>query len=113
MKSAVSYDTIATIEPSGNISAANAEHFKEQLLNTLADRASSVLLIDMKRVEFLDSAGLMVLIFAYHFARSLNRRVSLCSVAPSVRIIFELTQLDNLFEIFENCETFACVFNSY
>jgi anti-anti-sigma regulatory factor len=35
-------------------------------------------------------------------AQSLGKRFSLCSVSPSVRIVFELTQLDGAFEIFEN-----------
>jgi anti-sigma B factor antagonist len=107
MKSTVGQKTIAIIEPQGNISAVNAETFQAQLMSALTDRANSLLLIDLKWVEFLDSAGLLALISVYRLARSLNRHVSLCSVAPSVRIIFELTQLDGVFEIFESRD--ACI----
>ncbi len=55
----------------------------------------------MGQVESIDSAGLMVLVSALSMAQRLNKRLSLCSVSHSVRMIFELTQLDKVFEIFD------------
>lgn len=97
---------IATVEAQGSITAANAELFKEQLIERIVSQTTSILLVDMTRVEFLDSAGLMALVAAYRLARSLERRLSLCSVPPSVRIVLELTQLDGTFEMYENRSAF-------
>ena len=53
----------------------------------------------------------MPLIKAFRLAESLGQRFALSSLAPSVRMMFELTQLDNAFEIFETQESFAQTLN--
>lgn len=93
---------ITTIELFGSLTAVNAEEIRTQLLKELAKPATSMLLLDLSGVEFLDSAGLMTLVTAYRLANSLNKRLSFCSVPPAVRIVFELTQLDCTFEMFED-----------
>lgn len=97
---------MATFEPSGYVSAANAKEFKQQLTEAVTTQDYSVFLVDMHKVEFLDSAGLMALVSAFRLAQDLGRRFSLCSIAPSVRIVFELTSLDRVFEIFDSREAF-------
>lgn len=106
MNSTVLYREITTFQPKGYVSAANAEEFLEELTIAVKDKSDSVLLVDMQAIDFMDSAGLMVLIKGFRLAQSLNRRFSICSVASSVRIVFELTQLDNVFEIFDSREDF-------
>ncbi len=97
---------LAILEPSGYITAANAAEFQQELAQAVSSHKNSMFLVDMSKVEFLDSAGLMALVSVYSLAKSLDKRFSLCSVEPSVRIIFELTQLDKAFEIFENRRQF-------
>lgn len=97
---------LTIIQPSGHINASNASELQRQLTVAVASQQYSIL-VDMKRVESLDSAGLMALISALSLAQSLKRRFSLCSVAPSIRMIFELTQLDGAFEIFESRDAYA------
>ena len=60
----------------------------------------------MENVDFIDSAGLMVLIDAFRFAKNLDCHLSICSVAAPVKIVFELTQLDNVFTIFDNQDSY-------
>ncbi|HEY9621635.1 MAG TPA: STAS domain-containing protein [Crinalium sp.] len=95
-----------TIQPCGHLNAANATDFQEELIASVSSEQNSALLVDMSQVESLDSAGLMALVSALTLAQQLGKRFSLCSVAPSIRIIFELTQLDRVFEIFDNAVEF-------
>lgn len=111
MKITLIYSRVETFEPQGYVSAANASDFLTDLTTAIETRDDCVVLVDMKEVEFLDSAGLMALIKGFRLAQSLGKRFSLCSVAPSVRMIFELTQLDTVFEIFDNRETFETELN--
>jgi anti-anti-sigma factor len=107
MVNATLHSQVTIIQPSGHINAANAAEFQNQLATAVASESYSVVLVDMQQVESLDSAGLMALVSALSLAQTLKRRFSLCSVAPSIRIIFELTQLDGAFEIFESRDAFA------
>lgn len=95
-----------TFRPEGYLSAANASDFLERLTVEVRSSVDSALLVNMEAVEFMDSAGLMALIKAFRLAESLGRRFGICSIAPSVRIMFELTQLDKAFEIFEDRSAF-------
>ncbi|MEA5595176.1 STAS domain-containing protein [Rivularia sp. UHCC 0363] len=87
-------------KPQHSITAANAYAFERELTNTLKQNPHFALLVDLEQVEFVDSAGLMALISSCKVAQNLGTRFSLCSISPSLRIIIELTQLDNVFEIF-------------
>jgi len=95
-----------TFRPEGFLSAANAAEFLERLTVEVKSSVNSALLVNMEAVEFMDSAGLMALIKAFRLAESLGHRFAICSIAPSVRIMFELTQLDKAFEIFEDQSAF-------
>lgn len=102
MASEILLNTIATVRPKGQLSAANTEELQEQLSKAVKSSERSSILVDMSQVEFIDSASLMVITTAFREAQSMGRRFSICSLSPSVAIIFELTQLDKVFEIFEN-----------
>ncbi len=97
---------LTVIQPSGHVNAANAVEFQHQLTKAVSSGERPVL-VDMHRVESLDSAGLMALVSAYRLAQSRKQRFGLSCLAPSIRIIFELTQLDEAFEIFESRDAFT------
>jgi anti-anti-sigma factor len=98
---------LVTIQPSGYITAANASQFQAELAATVTVNGDSSFLVDMQQVEFLDSAGLMSLVSTLRLCQNLGKRFALCSIPAPVRIVFEVTQLDKVFEIVENREAFA------
>jgi anti-sigma B factor antagonist len=100
MQTTLSFSQIVVIQPQGQINAANASEFKHQLQAAVTSPTPAIVLVDLERVESLDSAGLMILVSALTQAQHQNYQFSLCSLSPSIRMIFELTQLDRVFEIF-------------
>ncbi|MBH8553128.1 STAS domain-containing protein [Nostocaceae cyanobacterium CENA357] len=101
MQAVLDSPQITVIRPQGILNATNALEFERDLTTALTQDDTSALLVDLAAVESLDSAGLMALVSALKLAQSLGRSLQLDSVSPSVRMIFELTQLDGIFEIFE------------
>jgi anti-sigma B factor antagonist len=89
------------IQPSGQINAETVVLLQQQLVEALSAQACHSLALDMSQVEALDSAGLMLLVSTLTLAQRLDKRFSLFGISPSVRIIFELTQLDRAFNILE------------
>jgi anti-sigma B factor antagonist len=89
--------------PQGSLNAVNAMEFQQELIAALQDPGNKALIVNLERVEYLDSAGLMALVSALRLAQKLGRCMSLCSVSPAIRIVFELTQLDRVFEISDDC----------
>lgn len=97
----ITYPEMTVIRPVGLFNATKAGEFHTQVRTAVAQKATRVI-VDLAQVESIDSAGLMALIHGLRLTQALERRFSLCSVSPSLRMIFELTQLDRVFEIFES-----------
>ena len=102
MQNVVIHSQMTVIYPCGSLNAANATDFQQELTASVSSDRCSALLVDMSAVESLDSAGLVALVSALSLSQRLGKRLVLCGVSPSSRIIFELTQLDRVFEIFDD-----------
>lgn len=99
-------EEITVVRPIGPINAANAAAFRDELNLAMESASNCPLLVDMQQVEFLDSAGLMVLVSALSRTQQANQKFGLCSVSAAIKMIFELTQLERVFEIYENRAAF-------
>ncbi|AKG23108.1 STAS domain-containing protein [Calothrix sp. 336/3] len=101
MQTTVNYPKISVIRPQGCLNVTNALEFERDLTQQLVQHKVSVLVIDLGLVELLDSTGLMALISGLKLAQSVGSHFRLCSVSPAIRMIFEVTQLESVFEISE------------
>jgi len=91
---------IVTIQK--DINAENASELKQFLVDMVSAQETSSVMVDMSKVGALDSTGLMILVSTLTLAQHLNKQFGLFGVSASVRIIFELTQLDRVFDILES-----------
>lgn len=87
------------IQPKGCLNADTALQFLHHLDAAILSNQHTQLLVDMQQVDSIDSAGLMALVSALKLAKKFNKQLSLCSVSYSVRMILELTQLDQVLKI--------------
>lgn len=101
MYKTITHKRQAVIKPSGDINTNNAHRLQQQLAETVTAIDHAHVLVDMTGVESLDSAGLMALVSTLTLAQQLGKQLTLFGISPSVRIVFELTQLDRVFEIVE------------
>ena len=84
------------------IDASVATDFKSKLMDFL-ENGDKVIVINLSEVDFIDSSGLgaMVLILRKIGA---DGRIKLCKLKEGVKSIFELTRLDEVFEIHKSEE---------
>ena len=102
MKSLASPARTRVVSLSGHINVSNAIKFRERLNQSLLLSSPVELVLDMSQVEFLDSAGLMVLVNTLSTAQKKDSTLTLCCIPPSVQIILELTQLNRAFTILKS-----------
>lgn len=95
----------AVIQPCGALSADSAIKVQHQLNTAILSDQNSRVWIDMEQVESIDSAGLMALVSSLKLAKRVSKPVSLCSVSHSIRMVFELSQLDTVCEIYADQST--------
>lgn len=79
------------------IDAAIAISFKDHM-RALTDTAPDRIVLDMTRVDFIDSSGLGAIVAAMKHA-SPERRVELAGLSASVKKVFSLTRMDTVFTI--------------
>src|SRR5258706_11272980 len=72
---------------------------RQWLEEATADRPAYIV-VDLSAVRFMDSTGLSTLVHAMKRARALRGDLRLCGLQQPVRMIFEMTRLDQIFEIF-------------
>ncbi len=85
----------------GELDIASAPQFEEGLEKVEAG-APAVLVLDLRKVEFIDSTGLRAVISADERARSGGRRLVIIRGTTAVERVFSVTQLDQRLEIVDD-----------
>lgn len=91
------------LQPQGQLDFEGGVELQHQITAIASDRYSCWLL-DLAQIEFINSSGLVALITGLNVADECECRLVLCNLPAPVKLIFEITQLDQVFEIVENPE---------
>lgn len=86
--------SVKVVRPLGALTAATADAFKKEMLTAITSESASEVAIDMAAVDSVDNSGLVAILTGCDTAKRYSKRLSLCDVAPPVRIVLELAQLD-------------------
>lgn len=97
--------TIKIIAPQGILDGTKASDFRSQIDRSVTEGAK-VILVDFSDVTFMDSSGLGALVLALKTIRGAGLKMFLCSINEQVKMLFELTSMDRVFEILTDKEEF-------
>ncbi|HEY9880957.1 MAG TPA: STAS domain-containing protein [Leptolyngbyaceae cyanobacterium] len=97
--------TIEIIELSGNLTAISGINFPDKV-RKLIKPGTQKLLLDLRLVSFVDSAGLSGLVRLYKIAQGVGIQLALCSISDQLAQLFHLTSMDSIFEIFKDRNDF-------
>lgn len=75
------------------------------LLNEMIARKPERLVVDLSKVTYLDSSGLAVLIEAMQNVEKDGGKFAIVGMQETVRSIFEIARLDQIFRIFPDVDT--------
>jgi anti-sigma B factor antagonist len=73
-------------------------------LNEMIDKKPAQLVVDLSEVSYIDSAGLAALIQAMQKVESYGGKFMLSGLQETVRSIFEISRLDQVFQIFPDAD---------
>lgn len=97
--------TIKVIQPAGILDSTKATQIRSEVADVLEQNAG-IVLIDLKDVTFVDSSGLGALVVALKTVRAVGGKLYICSINEQVKMLFELTSMDRVFEVFEDRAAF-------
>jgi anti-anti-sigma factor len=98
-------EQVKVIKLNGNLNATTSQEFRQNIADIL-EIGAKIVLVDFKDVTFMDSSGLGALVLAFKTLRAADTKLVLCSINEQVRILFELTNMDKVFEIFPSQDAF-------
>ena len=96
---------VKVFQPSGILDGIKANELRQEISKILQENAK-VILIDFKDVTFMDSSGLGALVLSLKNARSAKANLILCSLNDQIKILFELTSMEKVFDIVSSREDF-------
>ena len=83
--------------PGPRLDAAAADHFKTEIFG-LIDQGASALVLDLSRVEFMDSSGLGAIVASLKHMGSSGSIILAAPTGPVVKVL-RLTRMNQVFKI--------------
>lgn len=96
---------IRILEPTGILDGTQAEAFRQEVDEALEAGADKIL-IDLKDITFVDSSGLGILVVVLKKVRACHKKLYVCSINDQVKMLFELTSMDRVFEVLPDRDAF-------
>ncbi len=97
-------DEVMVLELSGKIMGGpDFDKFKDEIAKVVEGGFKKVVL-DLSGVPWINSTGLGILITGYHSIKAADGQLKICSVKERVLSIFYISQLENIFDVFETRE---------
>lgn len=97
-------DDVMVLELSGKIMGGpDFEKFKDEVSGVIESGHRKVVL-DLGGVPWINSTGLGILITGYHSIKAAEGQLKICNVKERVLSIFYISQLENIFDVFETRE---------
>lgn len=88
------------VAPYGDIDLATAPQLRQDLVDA-SSAGTTLVVLDLERVEFLDSVGLSVIVGGHKRLRHEGRRLHLAAPQAIVRRVLGLTRLDTLIPTYD------------
>lgn len=81
------------------VDGTTVKEFKSQLAAAAAP--GTRLVLDLRRVKFMDSSGLGALLSTLRALAASGGDLKLCGLTPGVRVLFELVRVHRVFDVLE------------
>ena len=97
------FQELGILKLHGRLDTMESAKLKETLFFYLQD--SKRLLLDLDRVNYMDSSGLRAILFGLKKAIGVDGDIRLANIPPQVKMILELTRANQLFKSYQNTDS--------
>ncbi|MCU1509343.1 MAG: anti-sigma-factor antagonist [Glaciihabitans sp.] len=95
---------IAVLRLNGRLNMVSAGRVRDAVATAVADGRSRVV-VDLTRVEFMDSSGLGALVSGMKAARLAGGDLRIASPTEQVKLVLQLTNMDRVLPAYDDAET--------
>ncbi|MBE9030491.1 STAS domain-containing protein [filamentous cyanobacterium LEGE 11480] len=94
---------VIVLTPTGRLDITTAWQFRLKLQECIAKQSRHIV-VNLGQVNFIDSSGLTSLVAGMRDADKARGSFRICNVHPEARLVFEVTMMDSVFEIYDSEE---------
>lgn len=95
---------------SGVLNLTAGQQLRQDVAN-LVYSGTRLILLDCSTLQFMDSGGLGAIVMAFKSVREVDGQFGLCTLNDQVRMILELTGMDQILPVFSNTFEFRAKYN--
>ena len=88
----------------GRLDAAAVRDHRDELAS-IADETTKWLIMNMDKVDFIDSSGLGLIVSLIRRTRESHADLSVCNLSPQAKSLFELTRMTRVISIYPTEES--------
>jgi len=92
---------IELVCPDGDLDFHSSPQVREEFLK-LANRQVSKIIVDFKKVGYIDSSGLAAFVELFQQMKRYNGQIVLFNLSEGVRDVFKIAKLDSIFRLAQN-----------
>jgi len=92
------------VDVTGDITLYNSPDVRKVLMDVLKVKRAPRVIVNLKNVRYIDSAGVASLVEGLKVSRELKTGFALYGLSRTTREVLELTRLIKVFEVYENEE---------
>ena len=93
-------NNIVIVEPHGRLTMETVQYFRRAIARRI-DQGWNRLILDLQYVDYIDSAGLGALVYAYTTSKRRGTRLVLVRVFGKNRELLRITKLLTVFDVYE------------
>lgn len=86
------------IYPIGELDIYTTDQFKQEAISLYSENKKDILM-NLEKLEYIDSTGLGAFIYILNNISENNNKLIIENVKPSIRKLFSITKLDEIFEM--------------
>jgi anti-anti-sigma factor len=101
---------VKVIQPHGVLDVTNCSQLRREIVE-IANAGFNNVLVDCQNLTFMDSSGLAALVLAAQKVREVNSQLSICSIDRQIKLLFELSSMDDILETFPSPTEFYRNYN--
>jgi anti-anti-sigma factor len=98
-------ESVTICEISGEITRVQVtDNTLHQVIKDQLDDGKRNILLNLENVVFIDSFGVGEILASYISTQNLGGKLKLCSIAKKLYVVFQITMLTKVLEIFDTCD---------
>jgi anti-sigma B factor antagonist len=97
-------DNIIIIYLAGRLDVQFSLNIEREIYQLIQNEKNYHLLLNLEDVKYMSSSGIRIFVSTMRILKENNKKLKLCNLSDSVKKIFEVVELLDMFEVFESEE---------